>query len=201
MHHILSWTGRAGTRKDHRVAKSREKAVGSFNYLDIPRRSQAPQILIANKCSCWVAFIFPVRWNNRENMWKPLDFKSVFFFHLYLPNYAVIDCWKLHSHPFPHPKNDQINRAAIPTVPDNIVSNKGEMERIVLATEHLQAGSPGPWGERPASSPKVHSPTPLVISSAVLLMQICSTPWGTHRVRTEKINQSIYLGLAVFSQR
>lgn len=52
MHRVLSQTGRAGTRKEHGVAKSREKAVGSFNYLDCPRRSQAPQILIANKCSC-----------------------------------------------------------------------------------------------------------------------------------------------------
>jgi len=51
-HDVLSRAGGAGTRRKHRVAKHREKAVGSFNYLGCPRRSQAPRILIANKCSC-----------------------------------------------------------------------------------------------------------------------------------------------------
>lgn len=42
MPNVLSWSGKAETRKEHRVAKSREKAMGSFNYLVVPGGPKCP---------------------------------------------------------------------------------------------------------------------------------------------------------------
>lgn len=60
--------------------------------------------------------------------------------------YLIMLSWTAENYtlaPFLHPKNDQINRAATPTVPDNTVGDKGEMEGMVLATQHLRAGALG----------------------------------------------------------